>query len=51
MIEQVPNTFPSLFWAYTAVWLILGFYMFSLIHRLGKLEDAQKKKSSKKKKS
>ncbi|MCB0310886.1 MAG: CcmD family protein [Bdellovibrionales bacterium] len=37
-MEQVPNTFSSLFWGYTVIWLILGGYILSLGKRLTRLE-------------
>lgn len=35
---MTPDTFPSLFWSYTAVWVILGVYIVSLGYRLSKIE-------------
>jgi CcmD family protein len=32
------NTYPDLFWAYTAVWGALAFYIVSLGGRLAKIE-------------
>jgi CcmD family protein len=32
------NTYPDLFWGYTAIWIILTGYIFSLNVRLAKLE-------------
>ncbi len=43
-MEEVPNTLNSLFWAYSAVWFILGAYIFSLIRRLDKLEQEVREK-------
>jgi len=37
-MDTVPNTFPSLFAGYTAIWLIFGAYLFSLGLRLARLE-------------
>ncbi len=37
-MDTVPNTFPSLFAGYTAIWLIFGFYLLSLGLRLARLE-------------
>lgn len=37
-MEAVPNTFPSLFWAYTVFWALLAAYIFSLARRLDRLE-------------
>ncbi|MDC0358964.1 CcmD family protein [Oligoflexia bacterium] len=37
-MESVPNTFPSLFWAYTIVWCLIALYVFSLARRVSKLE-------------
>jgi len=45
-MENVPNTFGSLFMAYTAVWLILGGYILSLVFRLRKLEATDKEQRS-----
>ena len=38
MPESTPDTFPALFWAYTAVWVILCAYVWSLGSRISKLE-------------
>lgn len=35
---MTPDTFPSLFWSYTAVWVVLGVYILSLGVRLRKVE-------------
>ena len=35
---QVPNTFPELFWAYTAVWALFFFYLVFLASKLRKVE-------------
>lgn len=45
-METTPDTFPSLFWGYTVIWGILGFYIFSLLKRVGNLEKAAEEKSS-----
>ena len=37
-MDTVPNTFPSLFAGYTAIWLILCIYIASLGLRLSRLE-------------
>lgn len=37
-METVPNTFPSLFWGYAVIWVLLGGYIFSLGRRLAKIE-------------
>lgn len=37
-MEAIPDTFPSLFGAYTVIWCIIAVYMFSLSKRIGKLE-------------
>ena len=37
-MEVVPNTFPDLFWGYTAIWLVLGVYIISLGIRLSRAE-------------
>jgi CcmD family protein len=36
---ETPDTFSALFWAYTAVWLILSVYVWGLGVRLKKLES------------
>jgi len=46
LMDNVPNTFSSLFMAYTVVWLILGGYIFSLVFRLRRLEAADKEHRS-----
>lgn len=35
---MTPDTFPSLFWAYTAVWILLGGYILILGVRMRKVE-------------
>lgn len=35
---MTPDTFPSLFWSYTAVWAILAIYIVTLGVRLSRLE-------------
>jgi CcmD family protein len=42
-----PDTFPSLFWSYTAVWAVLAVYIVTLGVRLSRLEKqiSQKKES------
>ena len=35
---DVPNTFPSLFWGYTAIWTLVVVYIVSLGFRLSKIE-------------
>jgi CcmD family protein len=35
---MTPDTFPSLFWSYTAVWAILALYIIGLGVRVAKLE-------------
>ena len=37
-MDTVPNTFPSLFAAYTAIWCLLVMYVISLGKRVSKLE-------------
>ena len=34
----MPDTFPSLFWSYTAVWFFLAAYIVVLGARVGRLE-------------
>lgn len=36
--EFVPNTFPSLFWGYTAIWCLIAAYVASIAKRLARLE-------------
>ncbi len=46
--EVVPNSFPSLFWGYTAIWVLLWAYLLNLGHKIRKLEanrDQQQPKS------
>lgn len=37
---MTPDTFPSLFWSYTAVWVVLVAYVATLGIRLSKIERA-----------
>ena len=37
-MEQVPNTFPSLFIGYTVFWALLALYLLSLGVRLARVE-------------
>lgn len=37
-MEFVPNTFPDLFFAYSAVWIIIALYLWSVGRRLAVLE-------------
>lgn len=37
-MEQVPNTFPSLFWGYTVLWAILAVYILFIGMKLRSLE-------------
>ena len=37
-METVPNTFESLFWGYSAIWVLLCFYFVILAKRLRKAE-------------
>lgn len=37
-METVPDTFPSLFWGYSVIWMLLGGYIVSLGFRLRKIE-------------
>lgn len=39
-MDAVPNTFPSLFWGYTVIWLVLAAYLFSMLRRLSRLEKS-----------
>lgn len=41
-MEIVPDTFPSLFWGYTVMWLCILFYLFTLVRRMGKIENKLK---------
>ena len=36
---STPDTFPSLFWGYNAIWLILGIYLYTLLARVKRIED------------
>jgi len=47
MMEQVPDTFPSLFVGYTVIWVIVFFYVWSLSRRISRVERELKSKSSK----
>lgn len=40
---MTPDTFPSLFWAYTAVWVALSVYIVILGARLTRLEKRLRK--------
>lgn len=44
---MTPDTFPSLFWSYTAVWAVLAVYIVTLGVRLSRLEKklSQEKES------
>ena len=42
---MTPDTFPSLFWSYTIVWVVLGVYIISLGLRLRKIEGKLSKSS------
>jgi CcmD family protein len=42
MLDATPDTFPSLFYGYTALWAILALYIFSLGKRLTTLEQTNK---------
>jgi CcmD family protein len=44
-MDAVPNTFPALFYGYTAIWLILGVYIISLGFRLSRLEKILRDRS------
>jgi CcmD family protein len=35
---MTPDTFPSLFWAYTSVWILLAVYIITLGVRMRKVE-------------
>lgn len=45
-MNEVPNTFPSLFLGYSVIWGIVVVYLFSLVRRLGKLEKRLSQTSS-----
>lgn len=38
VIESVPNTFPGLFAAYSAIWILLSVYILRLGVRISRLE-------------
>ena len=42
-MEQVPNTFPALFWGYAAIWVLLCLFLFRLAR---KIESLKCKKNS-----
>lgn len=44
-VLMTPDTYPSLFWSYTVVWVLLGLYIVSLGMRLRKVEDRTAKTS------
>ncbi|NDC37212.1 MAG: CcmD family protein [Proteobacteria bacterium] len=37
-MNEVPNTFQSLFIGYSAIWAIMVVYLFALVRRVSKLE-------------
>ena len=37
-MNEVPNTYPHLFWAYAAVWSLFGAYLLYLGYRINKIE-------------
>lgn len=42
MEHSVVNTYPDLFWAYTAVWGVLAVYLWRLVSRISRIEAAFK---------
>jgi CcmD family protein len=40
---MTPDTFPSLFWSYTVVWVVLSAYIASIGMRVSKVERALSK--------
>ena len=40
-MEQMPNTFPSLFAAYAVIWTLVVFYVLYLGKRISKLEKGE----------
>jgi CcmD family protein len=45
-MEQVPNTFPDLFIAYTVVWGIIVVYMVTLWRKVNRLEQKLRTKGT-----
>ncbi len=41
---MTPDTFPSLFWSYTAVWVVLSLYIVTLGIRLSRIERQMQQK-------
>ena len=37
-MTEVPDTFSSLFWGYSAIWAIMVVYLVSLVRRVSRLE-------------
>jgi CcmD family protein len=40
---MTPDTFPSLFWSYTVVWVVLSVYIATIGMRVSKIERALSK--------
>lgn len=38
-MEQIPDTFPDLFWGYSIIWGLLVVYIISLGRRLSRIEN------------
>ena len=38
-MEQIPDTFPSLFWGYAAIWAVLVLYIYRLGRKVSRLEE------------
>lgn len=44
-MEIVPDTFPSLFWGYTVMWLCILIYIVSLARRMSRIERELREQS------
>ena len=42
---MTPDTFPSLFWSYTVVWVVLSAYIATIGIRVAKVEKALSKRA------
>jgi CcmD family protein len=38
-MNEVPDTFNSLFWGYSAIWAIIVVYLVSILRRVSRLEQ------------
>ncbi len=39
-LEVVPNTFPSLFWGYAVLWLMICIYLFVIDRKISRALDS-----------